>query len=136
MLPRHVGCVIYATWIGTAVGMVLGLPSMVLLSSVAGLAGAAGFLTGAAAGFLAGVLAVADTLGPIGRGAGQWFGCETGLLLTTVLVAHAMANGPGTGPATAADWVALACGFAYTAGVGFVAGRFGERAGRWSAGTR
>ena len=132
MLLRKIGCVIYATWIGGIVGLVVSLPAALVL----GPAGIAGVVTGVVAGFLAGVLAVLDTLGPFGTGGGQWLGAEAGLLVTAALVLYAELSGPGIAPATAADWAGLTLGFGFVAGVGFVAGRSAERAGRWAAGTR
>lgn len=136
MSLRYVGCVLYATWFGGIVGLVLGIPGMVLFSSVRGLAAASPLVTGGVTGFLCGILAVTDAVGPFGRGSGHWLGAQTGLVVTAGLVAYTVANAPDVGPTTAEEWVTLAGGFVYSAGVGFVAGRASERAGRWGGGTQ
>ncbi len=136
MSLRYIGCVFYATWIGGIVGLVLGIPGAMLLMSVRGLAGTSPFVTGVVAGCLGGVLAVTDVVGPFRRGSGHVLGVEAGLLVTAGLVAYSQANAPEGGPATTLEWLSVAAGFLYSAGVGFVAGRGSERAGRWAAGTQ
>ena len=134
MFMRSVGCTIYAAWIGCLVGMVLAVPAAVVLINVSGLAVISTPFVCSGASFLSSVLAVTDRSGSR-RGSGPWVGVAVGLLA----MATAVLNGPDTGvvgvPDAAAGWAVVVAGFATLAGVGFVAGRVGERAARWAVGT-
>ena len=134
MVLRFLVHVFLATGVGATVGVVAAVPW-----------GAAGWgrvfpllvLVGGAAGLLAGVLAVADSVGPFGGGSGQWLGVVLGVAIVAPLAALAAYIVVfERGADLPAREIAFLLGITpYGAGTGFLAGRYAERAARAAAGT-
>ena len=131
MVLRFLVHMFLATGVGAAVGVAAAVPWA-----------AAGWgrvfpllvLVGGAAGFLAGVLAVADGIGPFGGGSGQWLGAGLGVAIVAPLAAYVVVFDRGMD--LPAREIAFLLGIIpYGAVTGFLAGRYAERAARAAAGT-
>ena len=112
---------------GAVLSLVLALPALNItweLSIPALMA------VGGTAGFLGGVLAMADTLGPFGRGSGQWLGAAVGAAAGVGFLGYDAISKHNLQVFDIGEYMLVVGQVVYTAFVGFIAGRYAERSAR------
>ena len=128
MVLRLVGCTLLGAWVGAVVGLLMALP---VLAVTWGASIPVLIAVGGAAGGIASLVATTETPGRPRRGAGQWLGAAFATAASVVAYfAFAKSNPLSVKPN---ELVFILVMSTYTAGVGFVAGRYAERSARSAA---